>query len=73
MFLIDRNSHYYMYLKKTAGKYFKENVCRCLEFLLSTLNFVSERPAGSLPTHMGLVQVDFMLGSELCSRKEHTH
>ena len=46
MFLVDRNSHYYMYLE---NKYLKDNVRRCLEFLFgyiessSTLNFVSER------------------------------
>ena len=33
MFWIDMNSHYYMYLEKTADKYFKVNVRRCLEFL----------------------------------------
>ena len=32
MFLIDRNSHYYMYLEN-RDKYFKDNVRRCLEFL----------------------------------------
>ena len=32
MFLIERNSHYYMYLE-TVDKYFKDNVRRCLEFL----------------------------------------
>ena len=49
----------------------------------STLNFVSEQ---IVQTHNALLslristkliwgsaQVDFMLGSELCSRKEHTH
>ena len=54
----------------------------------STLNFVSEQivqthtcfPEPSLITSVistkliwGSAQVDFMLGSELCSRKEHTH
>ena len=33
MFLIDRNSHYYMYLE-TADKYFKRNVRRCLDFFV---------------------------------------
>ena len=48
MFLIDRNSHYYMY-----HKYFKHNVRRCLDFFLSTLNFVSERdPDEIVQTHM---------------------
>ena len=32
MFLIDMNSHYYMYLE-TADKYFKVNERRCLELL----------------------------------------
>ena len=87
MFLID--SHYYMYLEN------RRHVRRCLEFLSSTLNFVSERdPDEIVQTHMlswafadhichkyqqglyqliwGPAQVDFMLGSELCSSKEHT-
>ena len=32
MFLIDRNSHYYMYLENRR-QVFKDNVRRCLEFL----------------------------------------
>ena len=56
MFLIDRNSHYYI-TKKTADKYFKDNERRCLEFLFgefsSTLNFVSERDTDEIvQTHM---------------------
>ena len=47
MFLIDRNSNYYMYLENR-----RHNVRRCLDFL-STLNFVSERdPEEIVQTHM---------------------
>ena len=57
--LIDRNSHYYMYLEnRDKYMYFKDNVRRCLEFFIwlessSTLNFVSERDPGEIvQTHM---------------------
>ena len=48
MFLIDRNSHYYMYLENR-----QDNVRRCRLESSSTLNFVSERdPDEMVQTHM---------------------
>ena len=52
IFLIDRNSHYYMYLEKPLTSILKSRIFIWLESS-STLNFVSERgPDEIVQTHM---------------------